>query len=119
MPWSRGRSLVWDWDATCVDTLCKSYVPITSRTAAGVTAAKADKKKKDLYTLLPNQYQFFPFAVETIGPSGDDAHFVRELRGRLCAASDEPREMPWLNSNHNIHPFNNNNAPIPFFNQSS
>jgi hypothetical protein len=66
----RGRSLV--WDATCVDTLCKTYVPITARTA-GAAAAKAGKKKKDLYELPPHQYQFLPFAVETIGPFGDDA----------------------------------------------
>ncbi len=66
-PWSRGRSLV--WDATCVDTLCKTYVPITARTA-GAAAAKAEKKKRDLYALLPHQYQFLLFAVETIGPFG-------------------------------------------------
>ncbi len=94
LPWSRGRSLV--WDATCVDTLCKSYVPITARTA-GAAAAKAEKKKRDLYALLPNQYQFVPFAVETIGPFGDAAFkLVRELGGRLREATGEPRETAWL-----------------------
>jgi hypothetical protein len=88
--WSRGRSLV--WDATCVDTMCKTYVPITARTA-GAVPAKAEKEKRDLYALLPHQYQFLPFAVETIGPFGDDAlKFVRQLGGRLRSATGEPRE---------------------------
>jgi hypothetical protein len=81
------------WD---VDTLCKTYVPITARTV-GAAAAKADKKKRDLYALVPHQYQFLPFAVETIGPFGDDAlKFVRQLGGRLRSATGEPRETAWL-----------------------
>ncbi len=80
-PWSRGKSLV--WDATCVDTLYKSYVPSTAKNS-GAAAAKAEKKKTDLYAQLPSllsrlnsqllcrrpipsQYQFVPIAIETLG----------------------------------------------------
>jgi hypothetical protein len=81
------------WD---VDTLCKTYVPITAR-KAGAAAAKAEKKKRDLYALLPHQYQFLPFVVETIGPFGDDAlKFVHRPGDRLRSATGEPRETAWL-----------------------
>jgi hypothetical protein len=93
-PWSRGKSLV--WDATCVDTLCKSYVPATAKNS-GAAAARAEKKKTDLYAQLPSQYQFVPFAVETLGPIGEAAQkFIRELGGRLRATTGEPRETTWL-----------------------
>jgi hypothetical protein len=62
-PWSKGKCLV--WNATCVDTICKSYVSASCHTA-GAAAAKAEKKKRDLYSQLPNQYLFCPFAVETL-----------------------------------------------------
>ncbi len=53
-PWSRGRSLVSGMPpGSAVDTLCKTYVPITARTA-GAAADNADKKKRNLYALLPN-----------------------------------------------------------------
>jgi hypothetical protein len=93
-PWSKGKCLV--WDATCVDTLCKSYLPSTSR-IAGAAAAKAEKKKKDLYSNLPNQYLFCPFAVETLGTFGEEAlQLVNELGGRLRNATGDAREKTWL-----------------------
>jgi hypothetical protein len=93
-PWSKGKCLV--WDATCVDTLCKSYIPSTSR-IAGAAAAKAEKKKKDLYSNLPNQYIFCPFAVETLGTFGDEAlQLVSELGGRLRNTTGDAREKTWL-----------------------
>jgi hypothetical protein len=36
-PWSRGKSLI--WDATCAETLCRSYVDATSR-SSGAAARK-------------------------------------------------------------------------------
>jgi hypothetical protein len=43
------------------------------------------------YYQITNQYQFLPFAVESIGPFGDDVFkFVR-----LPSATGEPRET-WL-----------------------
>jgi hypothetical protein len=93
-PWSHGKSLV--WDATCSDTLCKSYVSLTSRTA-GAAAAKAENKKRALYSQLPTQYTLCPFAVETLGSFGDDAmQLVRELGARLRQSSGDAREKTWL-----------------------
>jgi hypothetical protein len=93
-PWSKGKCLV--WDATCVDTLCKSYLSSTSHTA-GAAAAKAEKKKKDLYSNLPNQYIFCPFAVETLGTFGEEAlQLVSELGGRLRSTTGDAREKTWL-----------------------
>jgi hypothetical protein len=93
-PWSKGKCLV--WDATCVDTLCKSYIPSTSR-FAGAAAAKAEQKKKDLYSNLPNQYLFCPFAVETLGTFGEEAlELVSELGRRLRNTTGDPREKTWL-----------------------
>ncbi len=82
-PWSRGKSLV--WDATCSDTLCKSYISLTSR-SPGAAAAKAEKKKRDLYSQLPS-----------LGSFGDDAlQLVRQLGGRLRAESGDARKTTWL-----------------------
>ncbi len=46
------------------------YDPITSK-MAGAATAKAAKKKRDLYVLPSNKYQFDHFAVKTIDPIGD------------------------------------------------
>jgi hypothetical protein len=74
-----------------VNILCKTYVLITARTAG------AENEKGSIYALLPNQYQFLPFAVETIGPFGEDAFiFVRKLGGRFCSATGEPQKTAWL-----------------------
>jgi hypothetical protein len=86
-PWSRGKEPI-VWDATCVDTLCKTCVPSTARTASTAERTKAEKNKRDLYALLTNQYQFLPIELETIGPFGDDTFkFVRQLEGRLRSAN--------------------------------
>jgi hypothetical protein len=93
-PWSKGKCLV--WDATCVDTICKSYVSASCHTA-GAAAAKAEKKKRDLYSQLPNQYLFCPFAVETLGTFGEEAlQLVHELGGHIRAFSGDARETTWL-----------------------
>jgi hypothetical protein len=71
------------WGGTCVDTLCKSYISSTSR-IAGAAAEKGEKKKKDLYSNLPSQYIFCPFAIETLGTFGEEIlQLVNEIGGRL------------------------------------
>jgi hypothetical protein len=83
-------------DATCVDTLCKNNLPSTSRTA-GAAAEISEKKKKDLYSNLPSQYLFCPFAVETLGSFGEEAlQLVRELGGLLRSTTGNAREKTWL-----------------------
>ncbi len=46
------------------------YDPITSK-MPGSAAAKAANKKRDLYVLQSNKYQFDHFAVKTIDSIGD------------------------------------------------
>jgi hypothetical protein len=93
-PWSRGKSLV--WDATCADTLCRSYVDATSR-SPGAAAERSERRKRDVYSELPSQYSFCPFAVETMGTFGEEAlKLVRDLGARLRASSGDSRETSWL-----------------------
>ncbi len=76
-PWSRGKCLV--WDATCADTLCRSYVDSTSR-SPGAAAERSEIRKRDLYSELPSQYMPCSFAVETMGTFGEEAlKLVRDL----------------------------------------
>ena len=94
IPWANGKCLV--WDATCSDTFASSHLPVTSN-ASGSAAAKAEKRKHEVYCDLPSQYIFCPFAVETMGSFGKEAlRLVRELGSRLHASSGEPRSTSYL-----------------------
>jgi hypothetical protein len=94
IPWYRGKCLL--WDATCVDTLAASYLQTTSR-QAGAAAKAAETKKHQKYRAVADQYQFCPFAVETLGPFGEDARTLTEDLGRrLRQATGEPRSRYFL-----------------------
>ena len=94
IPWSRGKCFV--WDATCADTLCKSYIQASSR-AAGSAAATRENHKRRTYAFLGNNYIFCPFAVETMGTFGEDAlALVQELGKRRRQITGEPRSRLFL-----------------------
>ena len=94
IPWSRGKCLL--WDATCVDTLAKTHLPLTSQ-LAGAAAASAEQKKHRKYAGVSNLYTFCPVAVETLGPMGQEAHqLIKELGGRLRAETGELRSTSFL-----------------------
>jgi hypothetical protein len=94
IPWSRGKCLL--WDATCKDTLAQSYLPNTSRTA-GAAAALAENQKRAKYREVLNQYTFCPFAVETLGPFGEEAlSLTRDLGRRQFEATGERRSTAFL-----------------------
>ncbi len=79
-------------DATCVDTLCKTYVPITA-CKAGAAAAKAEKKTSTHYYHISTNSS--PLRWRPLAPLGDDVlKFVRELgcRRRLRSVTSESRE---------------------------
>ncbi len=58
---------------------------------------KVETRKRDLYAELPSQYQFVPFAVETLRSFGDDAlKLVHDLGGRLRSVSGDSREISLL-----------------------
>ena len=95
IPWSKGKCLL--WDATCVDTLARSYISATSR-LAGSAALKAEvKKSKKYFKAVSSLYIFCPFAVETFGTFGEEAlNLVKELGSRLQVSSGETRSTAFL-----------------------
>lgn len=94
VPWSRGRCLV--WDATCADTICKTYIGASSR-AAGSAAELRERHKRTLYQGLGNNYVFCPFAVETLGTFGEEAlNLTKDLGRRIRGLTGEPRSRLFL-----------------------
>lgn len=90
IPWSKGQCIV--WDATCVDTLAKSYIDF-SKSRAGYAAERAANMKINKYKKLQEQnYLIIPFAVETIGPWCSEAiKFTNELGKLMSKATGEQR----------------------------
>ncbi|CAH1639389.1 unnamed protein product [Spodoptera littoralis] len=89
MPWKLGRSLV--WDATCVDTLAPSHLPITAG-CAGSAAASAESLKRRKYYNLASSYIYEPFGVETLGPWGPSAlKLFKNILKRLVDTSRDQR----------------------------
>ena len=64
VPWSRGRCLL--WDATCTDTLARSYID-RSAVEPGAAAALAETNKSVKYAALSVAHEFVPVAIETLG----------------------------------------------------
>jgi hypothetical protein len=94
IPWARGRCLT--WDSTVADTLAACYLPSTSRTAGSAAQARETVKRRH-YEDIANSFIFCPFAVETLGPFGDEAlRFVKDLGRRLRVVTGEPRSTNFL-----------------------
>lgn len=95
IPWKRGRCIA--WDATCGDTYAPSYVS-NSSSAAGFVAAKLENLKRSKYSsLIQQNIDFLPFAVETAGTFGEDAlNFVGEIGQRLKNATGEVKSKYYL-----------------------
>ena len=94
VPWKRGRCLVWDF--TCVNTIARSHLGL-STSQAGSLSVVAEEKKKKKYVSLSDSYLFTPIAVETLGPWGPEAiSFVSELGRRLSAVTGDPRSGAFL-----------------------
>ena len=87
MPWSRGRTLV--WDVTCPDTFAPSHVRLASG-EAGLVAAQAEQRKNRKYAELLASHHFTPVAVETSGVFGPEAaSFFKDLGHRLRLQSGD------------------------------
>ena len=94
VPWSRGRCLL--WDATCADTLAPSYIRRTAR-AAGSAAGLRETQKRARYRGVSDRYLFCPFAVETLGPFGEEAlALVNDLGRRLRQETGDHRSTSFL-----------------------
>jgi hypothetical protein len=96
MPWSKGKRIL--WDATCSDTLAKTYISSAAH-SAGAATLSAEKRKHKKYEGISNKYMFVPFAVETLGPFGEEAlALVKDLGKRLIEIESpgEPRSCAYL-----------------------
>jgi len=94
VPWQSGRCLT--WDVTVADTLAPSYSSTSSSTTGAVAEAAATRKSAKYATIM-STHLFVPFAVETMGPIGNEAtEFLTALGKRLTARSDDPRESMFL-----------------------
>ena len=65
VPWSRGKSLVWDFSCSC--TIASSHLSKSARTA-GSAAESGSKAKVKKYENLSERYIFVPLVVESHGP---------------------------------------------------
>jgi len=100
LPWSKGKCLV--WDATCADTICKSYVQFTSQ-VAGAAAERRERVKRTRYSFLENNYIFCPFAVETLCSFGEEAlNLIKDLGKRIREVTREPRTRLFLTQSISI-----------------
>jgi hypothetical protein len=94
VPWSSGKSLVWDF--TCVDTLAPSRL-ITSATSSGSAATGAERKKIGKYKNLPQQFIFTPVGIETLGAWGQEAYsLIQSIGKKICKATGESRSTAFL-----------------------
>jgi hypothetical protein len=94
VPWSRGRSLVWDF--TCWDTFAPSHLADTIR-RAGAAATKAELAKNRKNEFLLGRFHFVPVVIETSGVWGKEAlAFVREIGSRIQRATGESRATAFL-----------------------
>jgi len=97
IPWSCGRSLVWDF--ICPDTLALSHLVNTSHVAAptthevltprwcvnnGAAASVAETRKVAKYSALSSSHRFIPVAIETMGVWRPGAmEFLKDLGAQL------------------------------------
>lgn len=110
VPWRLGRPLV--WDSTCVDTLAMSHVTTTCQKPGGA-AANAETAKRRKYLSLGDNYIFVPFAVETLGPWGPEAHQLFSLiKKKLIRISCDPRAGAFLGQRISIAVQRGNAASI-------
>jgi len=94
IPWHSGRCMA--WDVTVPDTFAASYEHLTSQ-IAGAAAEKAARNKETKYAAITQSHHFVPVAVETAGSwHTESLQFVRELGGKISAATGDQRETSHL-----------------------
>lgn len=100
------------WDATCVDTFAKSYLLSTSK-ASGAAVKLAESGKFKDYEMLCTNYEFVPFAVETMGVfSASAMKFTNELGKFLNLATDDKRATSFFKQRISICIQRGNSASI-------
>ena len=110
MPFSAGRSLV--WDATCTDTYSKTAIGDSAHTP-GSAATKAEARKRVTYKNLLTTYRFEPVAIETTGVLGESStRFIAELGKRITGSTGDRRETHWLRQRLSIAVVRGNTASV-------
>jgi hypothetical protein len=94
MPWQSGRCAT--QDVTVVDTLAASYLlqsAVNTASAAEIAASRKEAK----YDTFNHSYQFFPAAIETLGPLSASSHiFLSEIGRCIAQRTSDPRETAFL-----------------------
>ena len=109
-PFTEGKCLT--WDATCVDTFCKTAINDSALTP-GTAANKAEDRKRKVYNSLQDRYRFEPLAIETTGVYGkSSSKFVSELGRRITGSTGEKRETHWLRQRLSVAVARGNAASI-------
>ena len=96
LSWKQGKSLIWDF--TCCDTICDSYVKMSSKKAGSAAELREDQKSKH-YKDLTN-YHFVPVAVETFGAWGSQGlNLIKEIGKRIHEVTGEKKSTFYLFQN--------------------
>ncbi len=80
IPWKRGRPLIWDF--TSADTTCQSYLKTTRRQSGGAANIR-ENAKRHKYECLEDNFIFYPVAIETMGPWGNEARKLIDQIGKM------------------------------------
>ena len=92
--WKKGKCLIWDF--TCADTVCKTYVNMSSKNP-GAAAEMRESAKHTKYKELENDYWFIPICVETLGSWGPEGFkFIKEVGRRVMEETGERKSTFFL-----------------------
>ena len=98
--WKKGKCLIWDY--TCADTLCKTYVNMSSKNPAAA-AEMRESAKHTKYKELENDYWFMPICVETLGSWGPEGFkFIKEVGKRVMEETGERKSTFFLTQSISI-----------------
>ncbi|XP_055351541.1 uncharacterized protein LOC129597868 [Paramacrobiotus metropolitanus] len=99
-PWARGLCLA--WDVTCVDTVARSHLDLTS-VKAGAAADHAEAEKMKKYSFLSGRYEFAAVGFETFGSFGTSAKkLLKEVGRRIELQTGEIRSHEFLRQNMSL-----------------
>ena len=94
VPWQAGRGAT--WDVTVVHTLATSYISQSAVNAASAAEVAASRKAAK-YSTLSDMYNFYPVAIETLGPfSVISQLFISDIGRRISQRTLDPRETAFL-----------------------
>ena len=96
LPWSRGRSLAWDFTYVHRLVASASYLSKGRQEGSSVALAK-EAIKRQHYNDIPSCYILEPVAIEALGGIGDSSWaFLRTLGQRIQEQTGEKRSFSWL-----------------------